>query len=61
MNCWNEVGMMQRLIFIHTLIKLDLQGFSHLPECAPQAVKLSLALSGHMSSPPDGFQCPFDG
>lgn len=53
--------MMQRLIFIHTLIKPDLQGFSHLPECAPQAVKLSLALSEHMSSPPDGFQCPFDG
>lgn len=55
MNCWNEVGMMQRLILIHTLIKPDLQGFSHLLECAPQAVKLSPALSGHMSSPQMDF------
>lgn len=46
---------------IHTLVKPDLQGFSQLLECAPEAVKLSPALSEHMSSPPDGLQCPFDG
>lgn len=57
MSCWNEVGIMQRLL---TTIKPDLQGFSHLLECAPEAVKLSPALSEHMSSPPDGLQCPFD-
>lgn len=46
---------------IQTWIKPDLQGFSHLLECAPEAVKLSPALSEHMSSPPEGLQCPFDG
>jgi len=34
MDCWNAVGMMWRLIFVHTLLKPDLQGFCHLLERA---------------------------
>lgn len=61
MDYWNAAEMMWRLIFVHTLIKLDLQGFSHLPECAPLAVKLNPALSEHMASLAGRHQRPFDG
>lgn len=46
-------GWRVRLIFLHILIKPDLQGFSHLLECAPLAVKLNPVLSENMPSPPD--------
>lgn len=61
MHCRNAVGMMWGLVFVHTLIKPDLKGFSHLLESAPLAVKLNPALSENMPSPPDRLQCPFDG
>lgn len=54
-------GMTWRLIFVHTLIKTDLWGFSHLLEHAWLTVKLIPALSEKMLSPPDGLWWPFDG